>query len=244
MRLSSLNAARRICYVTIALGNWGVYALRNEVDNHYIYDANDHGKPHSGHYLPMSENFINLVSQANPAARQNYQQQNSGYPPSANSPYGQQSPQILDPFFDDEDDMPDSAFHMGNPAPMQSQESGLPLRAGAAPMAGVSKTSMGDGMPQGWTFDAEEPEMRSGGAAFDGSAAFPGVKTPKDNGRKQAKKRGWKWPWQKEKELTGERIVALNNHPMNSEYVSNFVSTSKYNPVTFLPKFFGGEYIY
>lgn len=191
----------------------------------------------------MSENFINLVSQANPAARQHYQQPNSGYPPPTNSPYTQQSPQILDPFFDDEDDMPDSAFHMGNPAPMQSQESGLPLRAGAASIAGVSKTSLGDGMPQGWNFDAEEPEMRTGRPAFNGSAAFPGAKTPRDSSGKKVVKRAWKWPWQKEKELAGERIIALNNPPMNAEYVSNFVSTSKYNPITFLPKFFGGTYL-
>ncbi|KZP17756.1 Ca-transporting ATPase [Athelia psychrophila] len=191
----------------------------------------------------MSENFINLVSQANPAARQNYQQPNN-YPPSATSPYAQQSPQILDPFFDDEDDMPDSAYHMGNPAPMQSQESGLPLRAGAALPAGVSKTSLGtgDGMPQGWAFDAEVPEMQGSGPAFRGSAAFPGVKTPKERVGKKAGKREWKWPWQKEKELTGERVIALNNHPMNADYASNFVSTSKYSAVTFVPKFFGEQF--
>lgn len=191
----------------------------------------------------MSEHFINLVSQANPAARQNYQQPANGYPPSAGSPYAQQSPQILDPFFDDDDEMPDSSYAMGHPAPMQSQESGLPLRAGAAPPAGVSKTSlgMGDGMPQGWNFDDEEIEQPNGGPAFHGSAAFPGSKSPKEKGGKKAGKRRWKWPWQKEKELTGERIIALNNHPMNVEYISNFVSTSKYNVFTFVPKFFAGE---
>lgn len=141
--------------------------------------------------------------------------------------------------------MPDSAYHMGNPAPMQSQESGLPLRAGAALPAGVSKTSLGtgDGMPQGWAFDAEVPEMQGSGPAFRGSAAFPGVKTPKERVGKKAGKREWKWPWQKEKELTGERVIALNNHPMNADYASNFVSTSKYSAVTFVPKFFGGEYV-
>lgn len=191
----------------------------------------------------MSEHFINLVSQANPAARQNYQQPSNGYPPSASSPYGQQTPQILDPFFDDDDDMPDSGFVMGTPAPMQSQESGLPLREGAAPPAGISKTSLGtgEGMPQGWTFDDEEVRMPDRGGAFQGSASFPGVKTAKDKGAKRAGRRQWKWPWQKEKALTGERIVALNNSPMNLEYCSNFVSTSKYSVASFMPKFLAGE---
>ena len=57
----------------------------------------------------------------------------------------------------------------------------------------------------------------------------------------KAKKWEWKWPWKKEKELTGERIIALNNPALNSEYCSNFVSASKYNLVTFLPKFLFGE---
>jgi phospholipid-transporting ATPase len=38
----------------------------------------------------------------------------------------------------------------------------------------------------------------------------------------------------------GPRIIALNNPPVNAanNYVNNTVSTSKYNPATFLPKFF------
>lgn len=51
------------------------------------------------------------------------------------------------------------------------------------------------------------------------------------------KSRKWKWPWQEEKVLSGERIIALNNNAANAEYCSNVVSTSKYNMVTFLPKF-------
>ncbi|KAK1232321.1 aminophospholipid translocase [Marasmius sp. AFHP31] len=182
----------------------------------------------------MSDDFLRLVSQANPAASQ-YRPANNGYPPSSSndpfspSPVSANNPQLLDPFFDDDDDpMPDSAF--GRPEPMQSQESGLPLaKSGAAP-AGVSKTSLGDGIPQGWNFDDDDHNQ------------FPMTgKSPPSSSEKPSKavsrKRQWKWPWQKEKVLTGERVIALNNEAGNAEFVNNFVSTSKYNLATFLPKF-------
>lgn len=40
----------------------------------------------------------------------------------------------------------------------------------------------------------------------------------------------------------GERKIWLNNPPLNEEFrfCSNYVSTSKYNVVTFIPKFFIG----
>ena len=68
-----------------------------------------------------------LVASANPAFRQ-YQPANtdlldSGYPPS--SAYYASSPQPLDPFFENEDDMPDSA--LVRPIPMQSAESHHPV---------------------------------------------------------------------------------------------------------------------
>ena len=68
-----------------------------------------------------------LVASANPAFRQ-YQPANtdlldSGYPLS--SAYHAFSPQPLDPFFDDEDDMHDSA--VVQPIPMQRTESHLPV---------------------------------------------------------------------------------------------------------------------
>ena len=50
----------------------------------------------------MSDDFVRLVSQANPATRKQYQPANTGYPPSS-------SPQVLDPFFDDDDDGQDDA---------------------------------------------------------------------------------------------------------------------------------------
>ena len=190
-----------------------------------------------GSLQPMTDNFINLVSQANPATRQ-YQPTQNGYPPSASSPYAHNnSPQILDPFFDDEDEMPDSAFGMSRSttAPMQSQESGLPLREGAVPPAG-------SGPSKDWTFDDEEVQLPTGaGRPFNGSSAFPGVEIQTEKGPKKKPRRKWRWPWQKETELVGERIIALNNSPMNAEYCSNFVSTSKYNMVSFVPKFLGGE---
>lgn len=198
----------------------------------------------------MSEQFINLVSQANPANRQ-YQPTHNGYPPTitTTSPYNNSSPQIMDPFFDDDDDFPDTAFgpQIGRSTHMHSQDSGLPLREGAVPPAGAgqSKTSLAtDGMPQGWTFDDDELQMSGGAPPFKGSATFPGANTPTEKGVTRPSWKKWKWPWQKEKQLTGERIIALNNTPMNAEYCSNFVSTSKYNMVSFVPKFLAGECVY
>lgn len=46
------------------------------------------------------------------------------------------------------------------------------------------------------------------------------------------------------KMYTGERMIHINNQPLNdaSKFCNNYVSTSKYNLVTFLPKFFIGEF--
>ncbi|KAF9501800.1 calcium transporting ATPase [Pleurotus eryngii] len=185
----------------------------------------------------MSDDFLRLVSQANPATRQ-YQPANNGYPPSTNTPYSDNnSPQLLDPFFDDEDDnVPDSAF--GRPQAMQSQESGLPLARSAAPPAGAgpSSSSLPEGGTQGWDDDDFEFQPAGSGNAFAGSSSLPG-EPKRSSPLEKAKKWEWKWPWKKEKELTGERIIALNNPALNSEYCSNFVSASKYSLVTFLPKF-------
>ncbi|CAA7261647.1 unnamed protein product [Cyclocybe aegerita] len=184
----------------------------------------------------MSEDFLRLVSQANPATRQ-YQPAN-GYPPSTASttagPYSDRSPQLMDPFFDDEDDnLPDSAF--GRPAPMQSKESGLPLARSAAPPAGTGPSSSSNGLPQGWNFD-DDDFLPGNGQSYPGSSSTnpPTIPVSKFS---RFKSRKWRWPWEKEQALTGERVVALNNPIANTEYCSNFVSTSKYNLVTFLPKF-------
>ncbi|RDX41412.1 phospholipid-translocating P-type ATPase [Lentinus brumalis] len=178
----------------------------------------------------MSDDFVRLVSQANPASRQQYQPANTGYPPSGSSP-----PHALDPFFDDDDDLPDSAF--GRPPAMQSKESGLPLARSGAPPAGVGNSQLSlptTIQPDQWSFDDDQPSSKP----FQGSASFPGPsKTHQRKPSKSLKKR-WKWPWdKKEQVLTGNRVVALNNPAANGDFCNNYVSTSKYNLATFVPKF-------
>lgn len=187
--------------------------------------------------VTMSDDFVRLVSQANPALRQ-YQPANnpgSGYPPSTNS-----NRQQLDPFFDDEDDMPDSAFAPSRVDAMQSKESGLPLTRHAAPHAGTSQSTLQPEQDM-LQWDDYTPQDSHTSQPFAGSSSFPGPSPskPQEKFKKPAKK--WKWPWNKEEErLEGERVIALNNSPANSAYCSNYVSTSKYNVATFLPKFFFG----
>lgn len=189
----------------------------------------------------MADDFARLVSQANPAASQYL----PTYPPSSAN-------NGLDPFFDDDDDVelgtptpharrganilspdapPDSAFGMSQA--MRSTDSGLPLSKNAAPPAGT-------GEPHVWGFDDEDVQLPS---TFEGSASFPGVTPhpqPKKSPRKQS--RTWRWPWQKEERQDGERVIALNDEHANlaEGYCSNYVSTSKYNLATFLPKFLTG----
>ena len=185
----------------------------------------------------MSDDFVRLVSQANPASGSNggYARAGTGgtaYPPSQ---------QLMDPFFDDEDE-PDSAFGPGTRginAGMQSKESfGAPLKSNAAPMAGAgqSKVSLG-GQPQGWNFDDED-------------VAVPTLPTVAPHAQpKQAKRRrkggllNVKWPWAKEEKLEGERIVPLNTPGAGADFIHNGVSTSKYNVATFGPKFLFGAFL-
>ena len=195
--------------------------------------------------MNSDESFAALVNTANPAAsgyysqtRDNYLQSHShsnaqsGYPPS-------QQPNLMDPFFDDDDDDNDVFAMYSAPQPMQSQESGLPLaRSGALPAgigaSSVSLATTANGKPQGWAFDDNDLSP-----AFSASHSTP-AELPITQPHPLKSRRKWKWPWQREMELTGERIIALNNPPMNDDYCSNFVSTSKYNLATFLPKFFTG----
>jgi phospholipid-transporting ATPase len=195
------------------------------------------------------ESFAALVDTANPAASA-YRQQHSNnpyihshlhtntsiYPPS-------QQPNFMDPFFDDDDDQvdaPHSTFPMYSASqPMHSQESGLPLTRSSAPPAGIGASSVSlatttNGQPQGWAFDDDAMSP-----TFSARPSFPSEPSIIPS-RPQKRRRRWKWPWQREKNLAGERIIALNNQPMNDGYCSNFVSTSKYNLVMFLPKFLTG----
>ena len=174
----------------------------------------------------MSDDFVRLVSQANPANNR-YQQTSNGYPPTSSRD------QHLDPFFDDEDDDgPDSAFGRPQPMPAHSQSSGIHLTKHAALPAGA---------PQPWSFDDEDPHQTYPGSGLPSSS----LSTPTE---KQKKRRipqiKWEWPWnKKEKVLTGERTIALNNPSPNDEFCSNYVTTSKYNMATFLPKFLLGACI-
>lgn len=185
--------------------------------------------------MTMSDDFLRLVSQANPASRQ-YQPANGGYPPSSSSFHHNTSDSAqLDPFFDDEDDVPDSAF--GRPAAMESKESGLPLTRSAAPPAGMQMAANGD-ILQDWDDEVQQPP--AGSHPFNGSATFPGGAPPPSQPKLKAPWK-WKWPWKREETvLAGERVIALNNSTANGEFCSNYVSTSKYNAATFLPKFFFG----
>ena len=82
----------------------------------------------------------------------------------------------MDLFFDDEDDMPDSAFGQ----PIQSKESGLPLRDSAANPAGHSSLSFGQ--PSGFGPGApggeqhQQPIWSNDGSVHveQPNAAFPG----------------------------------------------------------------------
>ncbi|KIJ40687.1 hypothetical protein M422DRAFT_32137 [Sphaerobolus stellatus SS14] len=199
----------------------------------------------------MADDFRRLVSSSNPAASSQYR---PAYPPSADTPTT--ANQGLDPFFDDDDDLemtspapahgnggynthkgdllgadlpPDSAF-ASNYNAMHSTESGLPLSKNAAPPAG-------HGVPQGWDFDDSELALPT----YEGATAFPGATDPRAQTTKKLKppRKKFRWPWQKEQEKTGERVIALNDEQANltEGYCSNYVSTSKYNIATFLPRF-------
>jgi phospholipid-transporting ATPase len=130
-------------------------------------------------------------------------------------------------------------------------------------------TAYGTGQPQGWIFDQDDPYTDAngsstvhapGGVPFTGSKMFNGVgssSTDELRGAQVSKKRNgggglggiWrqlgqgKFPWQKDKVPTGERIVFLNDSKGNGEqgFANNYVSTTKFNLVTFVPKFLVGE---
>lgn len=141
---------------------------------------------------------------------------------------------------------------------------------GRTASTGSKKSAYGTGQPQGWTFDQDDSFSSAvrpsqtvhgpgGGGVlpFAGSKAFNGVESTSTDDLRAAGKGGgggglggiWKqlgqgrFPWQKQKTLTGERIIFLNDSRGNGEqrFVSNYVSTTKFNLVTFVPKFVVGE---
>ncbi|KAI6029455.1 hypothetical protein PISMIDRAFT_507686, partial [Pisolithus microcarpus 441] len=192
--------------------------------------------------MDSEESFVALVNAANPAAYKSTSpaqgsssQHPPTYPPFANAQSrSQPAPSLMDPFFDDDEDLLDLS-PATTPRPMQSQESGLPLTHAAAPPAGLDSPSPslpthGAGQPYGWNFESQ--------ATFPGNASFPGAPSAqRKHTIRRRKKWKWRWPWEKEIQPTGERVIVLNNSAMNIDFCSNFVSTSKYNVVTFTPKF-------
>lgn len=123
----------------------------------------------------------------------------------------------------------------------------LPLaQSGAMPagssLGGAPIYPSTPGGVQGWTgFDEDDEEQLAIGT---GSAS-------RGAGAKQKGKRKARDCWEgvltmtgiKKKALTGERTIHIGDQSKNaaSAFINNYVSTSKYNLVTFLPKFFFGQ---
>ena len=205
-----------------------------------------------------NDDFANLVSRANPAAQQpSYRQpssnnNSSSYPPQQPGP----APSInsgqyaLDPFFDDEDELQtphanSTSFNTASAAgssrqpatllddPLESTAD-LPLTKAAVPPAGTN-FSLGESSSKQWMFDDDDaPEP----TRFDGRG-LPPSNTPV----RTKVRRNFQWPWAKKKILAPERKIWLNDTASNDAegYCSNYVSTTKYNLITFVPKFLGGE---
>lgn len=214
------------------------------------------------------DDFASLVSRANPAAQQNPYGQpgRNTYAPQAGSSQPTLAPSVddrykLDPFFDDEDEQqtphatattfPPSVSaptprHPGRQPsltildePLDSSAD-LPLTKAAAPPAGRSFNNAGSSEMQQqntWTFDDDE------GLPAPNSRYERGGQ-PRNAPLRQQTKRTWKWPWERQKALAPERKIWLNDHPSNEAegYCSNYVSTTKYNLVTFVPKFLLGTF--
>lgn len=175
-----------------------------------------------------ADDFARLVSRANPAAsRGQYLQPGNAGAPSA-------SDYAMDPFFEDEDDSaatPHYPQSMRTTGTLMDSVPDLPLTANAAPPAGTKPGASASSLPQGWDFQ-------------DDAVALPlPASAPPSKPSPKARKRKWKWPWAKQIQLEGERDIYLNDAPRNDaqNFVSNYVSTSKYNVVTFVPKFLKGE---
>jgi phospholipid-transporting ATPase len=175
-----------------------------------------------------ADDFARLVSRANPAAsRGQYLQPGTAGAPSA-------ADYAMDPFFEDEDESattpnyPQSMRTAGTPT---DSVPNLPLTSNAVPPAGVRQGASATSLPQGWDFQDDAVALPP-----------PAVATPLSKPQKKSWKRKWKWPWEKDTQLEGEREIYLNDTPRNDvqNFTSNYVSTSKYNMATFVPKFLTG----
>ncbi len=165
--------------------------------------------------------FNSLVSRTNPAAAQYQPTNRHNYPP---------DPERQEIFLIDDDDdekefgtaAPDSAFGRAPMVSMTSMNSTTPLANHGQPPAGSS-----------WLDDDAELETPQ-----------PQMERPTLSERLKPKFK-FQWPWNKEEKFVGDRIIILNDEVANHQlgYPLNYVSTSKYNVITFLPKFLAGTKI-
>ncbi|KAG8990773.1 hypothetical protein FRB93_003037 [Tulasnella sp. JGI-2019a] len=191
----------------------------------------------------------------------------SGYPPSHQQPAP--APSIhdsyaMDPFFDDEDEQmtPSAGIATFDQAAASRGEgirpphnlidgdldstTDLPLTKAAVAPAGtlLSDQKGPGGQAKNWTFDDDDTPTLPHHNSFvsHGGAAAPANRQPTKT--RSSFQRTWKWPWEKQKLLALERKIWLNDRHSNEAegYCSNYVSTSKYNVVTFLPKFIGEQF--
>ena len=105
--------------------------------------------------------------------------------------------------------------------------------------SGHSKTTLpGTGKPQSWNFDDAIP-VEQPRSSFNISASFPGPSSRPEVPKIKRRRRKWRWPWDNDDVQRDERVIALNDFSgqQNSDFCSNYISTSKYNAASFVPKF-------
>ncbi|KZO96121.1 phospholipid-translocating P-type ATPase [Calocera viscosa TUFC12733] len=112
----------------------------------------------------------------------------------------------------------------------ESREQDLPLTSAAAPPAGTEPDEPYIGMEDELA-RPQPPPTSTSRRRVDWFSRGRGGK-------------GWRWPWQKKVVLEGERIIRVNDPQTNelSAFEDNYVSTSKYNALTFLPKFLAEQF--
>ena len=130
-----------------------------------------------------------------------------------------------------------------NRAP-DSMDADIPLAQSGAMPAGSSlgASPMYPSTPggvQGWTgFDEDDEEQLAIGTGSASAAKQKGKRKARDCWEAVLTMTGIK-----KKALTGERTIHIGDQSKNtaSSFINNYVSTSKYNLITFLPKFFFGQ---
>jgi phospholipid-transporting ATPase len=179
--------------------------------------------------------FNALVARANPAAAQYQPTRTHNYPPDSDS---RQEIFLIDD--DDEEKdfglggpghspvQPGASFRQAPMASMNSMNSTSPLAANAQQPAG---TSMNDGGSSWLDDDAELEEL-------------PQQRQKEKLGKRLKERFKFQMPWNKEEKFEGERIILLNDEVGNhaQKFPNNYVSTSKYNVVTFIPKFLAEQF--